>query len=143
MTKEKIIEECKQRLGFETDCEMYSLCQREKDFYNAIIKALEQQPSEDCVSRKAVLDTLMKCEKPCDDRQDFYLDSTTEFEEEIKALKPVTPTRKQGKWDKGYGFPDGAYWKCSCCNELIKVRYPMNYCPNCGAGMRGDSDDRN
>lgn len=47
MTKEEIIEECRQRLGFETDYEMYSLCQHEKDFYNAIIKALEQQPSDE------------------------------------------------------------------------------------------------
>lgn len=58
MTKEEIIEECKQRLGFETDCEMYSLCQHEKDFYNAIIKVLEQRSSEDCVSRQAVHNML-------------------------------------------------------------------------------------
>ena len=63
------------------------------------IKTLEQEPSDDCVNRQAVLDTLMKYEKPCDDRQDFYLDSTTEFEEEIKALPPVTPTRKAPRED--------------------------------------------
>ena len=51
---------------------------------------IEIKQSDDCVSRQAVLDTLMKYEKPCDDRQDFYLDSTTEFEEEIKKLPPIT-----------------------------------------------------
>lgn len=40
-----------------------------------------------------------------------------------------------GHWDTGYSFPDGVYWKCSCCGELIKVKFPMNYCNNCGAKM--------
>lgn len=41
------------------------------------------------------------------------------------------------KWDKGYTFPDGAYWKCTNCGELIKVKVPMHYCNNCGAKMDG------
>ena len=42
---------------------------------------------------------------------------------------------KAGHWIKGYTFPDGAYWKCDKCNELIKVKIPMRYCNNCGAKM--------
>lgn len=42
---------------------------------------------------------------------------------------------KTGHWIKGYTFPDGAYWKCDKCNELIKVKIPMRYCNNCGAKM--------
>ena len=42
---------------------------------------------------------------------------------------------KEGHWIKGYTFPDGAYWKCDKCNELIKVKIPMRYCNNCGAKM--------
>ena len=84
MTKEEIIEECKQRLGFETDCEMYSLCQHEKDFYNAIIKALEQ-PNSDCVSRQAVIDMtgLSNWFESSDDYNSFV--------EELCKLPPVTP----------------------------------------------------
>lgn len=108
----------------------------------------EKQPSEDCVSRQVVIKAL-NCEISGKIESDIDLSKyKREFQEfanmilnaqakTIQSLPPVTPTRKQGKWDKGYGFPDGAYWKCSCCNELIKVRYPMNYCPNCGADMRG------
>jgi len=39
------------------------------------------------------------------------------------------------KWDTGYRFPDGEYWRCSNCGELIKVKIPMKYCNNCGARM--------
>jgi len=45
--------------------------------------------------------------------------------------------RPKGKWETGYTYPDGAYWKCSVCKELIKVRIPMHFCSNCGADMRG------
>lgn len=50
---------------------------------------------------------------------------------EPQELKPVI----HAKWERGYSFPDGAYWKCSHCNELIKVKIPMHYCNNCGAKM--------
>ena len=63
MTNEEIIAECKQRLGFETGYEMYSLCQHEKDFYNAIIKALEQQSSDDCVSRADILKQITQLQQ--------------------------------------------------------------------------------
>ena len=39
------------------------------------------------------------------------------------------------KWEKGYTFPDGAYWKCTHCKTLIKVKLPMDYCNACGAKM--------
>lgn len=52
----------------------------------------------------------------------------------------VVEEYKQGKWEKGYTFPDGAYYKCSCCNELIRVRIPMHFCSNCGADMRGSKN---
>ena len=76
MTKEEIIEECKQRLGFETDYEMYTLCRHEKDFYNAIIKALEQQHNDDVMAihtqglaegiRCAMCTNTMKSDRGCD-----------------------------------------------------------------------------
>ncbi len=43
----------------------------------------------------------------------------------------------EGEWETGYGFHDGAYWKCTNCSELIKVKIPMHYCNNCGAKMIG------
>lgn len=54
-------------------------------------------------------------------------------EEIIKALSNIRP---KGHWIKGYTYPDGEYWKCDKCNELIKVKYPMHYCNNCGSDNR-------
>lgn len=54
----------------------------------------------------------------------------------VEEMKQEQEPRR-GHWIKGYTFPDGAYWKCDKCNELIKVKFPMNYCNNCGADMRG------
>ena len=53
---------------------------------------------------------------------------------ELPSVTPQEP--KTGHWINGYTFPDGAYWKCDKCNELIKVKIPMHYCNNCGADMR-------
>ncbi len=60
--------------------------------------------------------------------------------EELQALDMAIKALEQepvihAKWERGYSFPDGVYWKCSHCNELIKVKIPMHYCNNCGAKM--------
>ena len=41
--------------------------------------------------------------------------------------------RKTGKWIDFCGS-----YQCSCCN--MTNAYEDNFCPNCGADMRGDSD---
>ena len=58
------------------------------------------------------------------------------------AIKALDQEPKTGHWIKGYTFPDGAYWKCDKCNELIKVKIPMRYCNNCGAKM-AETEDKN
>jgi len=98
-------------------------------------QALEQQSCEDCVSRQAVIDTITQWIK------NRSIETFGSLRIKLDNLPPVIPTRKQGEWDEWCGFPYGAYWKCSCCNELIKVRYPMNFCPNCGADMRGAENE--
>lgn len=60
-----------------------------------IIKALEQQSSDDCVSRQAVIDKKELIE--LEDGQTFYCISP----EDVKALPPVTPTHgscKDCRW---------------------------------------------
>ena len=52
--------------------------------------------------------------------------------------------RKKGKWLKAYGDHEAFgvrpfYRYCSECNESTVWAY--NYCPNCGADMRGEDDD--
>ena len=51
---------------------------------------------------------------------------------------PVVPERKQGKWIKtyrnGFGTLIGYCDKCGHSNTV------SNFCPNCGADMRGGQD---
>ena len=58
-----------------------------------------------------------------------------------KAIKAVNqPERPHGKWTH-----DGSKWKyrflCSECGYKLMGEEPTNFCPNCGADMRGDDND--
>lgn len=107
MTREKIIDFCEMKAQLEPENE---------DIFSYIIKVLkqetvprehyeseylarkqteyelwkikEQQPSDDCVSRQAVLDTKVLIELP--DGQSFYCISP----EDVEELPPVTPTQR-------------------------------------------------
>lgn len=46
--------------------------------------------------------------------------------------------RKTGRW-KPYPIADGCI-QCSVCG-ILRVGEPSNYCPNCGADMRGEHDE--
>ena len=46
---------------------------------------------------------------------------------------------KKGKWIPRIGLKYPDLFTCSECTEQFD--YKWNYCPNCGADMRGESDD--
>ena len=57
---------------------------------------------------------------------------------------PVEPERKKGKWQVTDAYPHNVY--CSECHKKFAQTHwavwedgslPRNYCPNCGADMRG------
>lgn len=56
--------------------------------------------------------------------------------------QPTVEERKNGRWQvdpSGYGF-----WICSDCgfvSEASGADLLYNFCPNCGADMRGEQDD--
>lgn len=124
--------------------------------FDMAIKALEQEPTTkndlgvDCISRQSVLDKiqrLINAEQNNIDENGDYMNYARERVNAYEAIQffvendclcpSVTPQEpKKGHWIKGYTFPDGVYWKCDKCNELIKVKIPMHYCNNCGADMR-------
>ena len=49
--------------------------------------------------------------------------------------------RTHGKWIFNTDESNGKSWNiCSVCGESIF--HAMNFCPNCGADMRGDTNDQ-
>ena len=72
-------------------------------------------------------------------------------DEVVKGLKQLPSAERVGKWIKGDYWTNGCgmsetygyYYSCNLCNEEIigdydKCRY--NYCPNCGARMKGEEE---
>ena len=107
----------------------------EENKVEKIIKALEEKPCIDVVSRRAVLNTLDFADKALDK------DRTVETYKELliacyKDLPSVAHTQKLGRWI----FVDNAHEHahCSECDygnvDLLDGR-PYNYCPNCGSFM--------
>ena len=58
-----------------------------------------------------------------------------------KALSSVEPTTSHGYWkvfDHDFGI---VYLKCSECEHFYQRKNSIfNFCPNCGADMRGDNN---
>lgn len=49
----------------------------------------------------------------------------------------IESIRPQGEWIEVYDFIHKA-WKCSKCGHITSIQH--NYCPNCGARMRGGAE---
>lgn len=108
-----------------------------RDETNYIIKALEQKPCEDAISRQAVLDLC----KSLIDKSDLV-----DVAYEVRRLPSVQPTRKRGKWIhrsiiNGDNIIDMHY--CSECGEEFSYDAETgvcitNYkiCPKCGSDNR-------
>lgn len=102
---------------------------------------LQQNVSDDCVSRQAVLaitgDSCLNL--------DSYED-TKEFCDEIRNLPCVTPTRKTGHWKRMSDLPieQDDRWKCSRCGNVIHCKSKMNlrtffgWDARCGAEMESE-----
>ena len=109
------------------------------------IKALEQEPCEDAISRQAVLD-VFGCvmdywkEHAIDVEPHEIKDALIEQYEftakQLSDLPPVNPQPKTGHWimtnevDVLHGLPS---YECSKCGQISLEN--GNYCPSCGAKM--------
>ena len=105
------------------------------------IQALEQQPCKDCVNRDALINEL-KCgywdknlqsakNDPC------IVDAMIDWSiRTVKSQPTVQPARPKGKW---INIGDYNQANCSICD--IRGHASYNYCPICGADMRGDAND--
>lgn len=95
-----------------------------------ILKALEQEPCDDAISREDALMALTG----------EYTDSPIELLpkaiKRINALPPVKPAEKVGQWiDIQYFKADDTYYRPKCPFCSIEPKEYSNYCPNCGRRM--------
>ena len=104
-----------------------------------ILKALEQEPCTDAISRSEAI----KCISG-----DFYDDGdvvASRIYSQIAHLPTVTPVEKVGHWEyvQYDGNPNIGNWHCSECRAIVNYKPTYNwekkpyhnYCPNCGAKM--------
>lgn len=111
-----------------------ALCANESSSENPNNSITKNDLEVECIDRQATLDAIIK--RLGIKNESYLLPAEKTIYQQIKDMPPVTPIRPKGHWIKGYTYPDGEYWKCDKCNELIKVKYPMHYCNNCGSDNR-------
>ena len=105
---------------------------------------------DDTISRKAAIDALRTHERKASKK---WLDNQLDIEwnnaidiccYDIEDLPSVQP--KHGYWIESHehiyianGVREWTNWYCSECDAPNDK--PTDYCPNCGADMRGEQDD--
>lgn len=112
-------------------------------FFQKALKALEQEPCEDCVGRQAVLVAMRNNYR--DGGRDIdgdYVEGnySKKLYNAIISLPSVTPQPKTGHWvDKTMQSACGVIIyniECSECGEPSGLSHTLaKYCPNCGAKM--------
>ena len=124
MTREKAIEKLKNFADH---------CYPNEEFLMAI-KALEQEPCDDAISREDALMALTG-EWP-----ESIEELIHRFNRRIKTLPPVIPSRPTGHWIIVQGMNE----QCSNCKKFFPLidfkgrPFEINYCPNCGAKMESE-----
>lgn len=136
MTKERKIEILKDLLIQLSDsanilctCEADERC----EVVEECIKALEQQPCEDCVSRQATLDAIIK--ELCIKDESYLLQSEKAIYNVVKNMPPVTPahciaTVRFSKDDLR-----------DICNERIEIECTHGTCKDCNLWCRDRAID--
>lgn len=96
--------------------------------YKMAMKALEQQSSDDCISREEAIRVA---------EQGQVQGYEWEFKK-LCTLPSVTPKQKVGKWIE-YCYQN---LSCSNCGYIVADTDidEYNYCPNCGAKMEVNAD---
>jgi hypothetical protein len=98
---------------------------------SVILKALEQEPCDDCVSRKAVLEMAKSYNT---DGWDSYTPLVVDVED-IEELPQVTPIRPKGHWiEEFYDIEGEVRFICSSCGKY--QLFGTDFCYNCGSDNR-------
>lgn len=102
----------------------------------------------DLVRREDAIEVIYRALRtPVPDyRKDPFHDSMSLAISMGREIQSAQPERKKGKWiepsNNGvWRYDQKAYAECSVCGKKQFLGYRMNYCPNCGAYMRGENDE--
>lgn len=134
-------------------CELYpDACQKENcDIYLAIevLKGKDTvSPSIDTISRQAAIDAIEKAKTAKSEDGEIYV-AKYNAEMNITLLPSTQPGRKKGRWN----FIGDQMFECTECGvcytqsqfDQMRVRITdsisPNFCPNCGADMKGKQDE--
>lgn len=97
---------------------------------------------DDLIRRQAAIDAIEKTYGSIAYQEDGF--TRSDAIDILKSLPSAQTKRNPGKWiehHEPYTWMGYTYWTCSECGfgeDDNKVR--SNYCPNCGADMRGEPD---
>ena len=88
---------------------------------------------DDLISRQAAIDAFWEIEVEV---RPSAIDAV------LKMLNNLPSAERRGKWiyseEAMFGNPYGSY-KCSACDN--GMLHKTNFCPNCGARMKGADDE--
>ena len=108
-----------------------------KEFTEALNKALEQEPCGDAISRQAAIDAFglsEKTRKYGGDHSGYDTMMLYEIQDILENLPPVTPQSKIGHW-----IDIGDSVECSECGHREKserfIFDDINFCAKCGVKM--------
>jgi hypothetical protein len=105
----------------------------------------------DLISRQMAIDAVHEEFDDCLVWDESGKRTADEFETIINRLPAVQPKRKRGKWEMLQMPISPPVYKCSVCGShalqsmtgcLMNRHYEAcltNYCPNCGAEMKGEN----
>ena len=98
--------------------------------FNMAIKALEQEPCEDAISREAAIEFIdsWKTDEIICDMDVWQNEIADDIKFGISELPSVTPSRQKGNWIKKYSG-----YECSEC--ACDSRRKSDFCQYCGAEM--------
>lgn len=94
--------------------------------------------SDDLISRQTAIDGFYEMASDMD-----HLCTVSDYVSFLKSLPSAQPERKNGEWIVTSEFEDCRYVKCNQCKvtQVFYYNKPLtNFCPNCGADMRGEQD---
>lgn len=83
--------------------------------------------SEDAISREVAMDIVVSS-------------TAEEMVEKMRNAPSVIPQQKEGEWYR-QTTDHFDYWECSECGMGVGLDDIKNYCPNCGAKMKGADDE--